>query len=555
MDLSKNGLNSPLGKILDLFVKTSKKVEEQNILKVYDSYDEAKQNKYKTFLVNFLFFVATKQTDPLYKDYISRLALCLAVFFMTTKSLSETQSGGIGVFRNGVYFDLAASELQPGDILAAPVVAGGQLGNQVSCIGNSMVNNQVCSQRPPENMQITQAERGAQHELALTERRREAEMLQADLLISQLKKQQQLMDSVYNSELSLVESKTKAERTLLEERTRMIKGDIPLSAQARDLVLGITSGTCCMIFVNTAQKVTINAGDNCLTVAYVAIEELGKTCGSAGNVADYVTPNVAKELGKVVWNWGAAGDKFFAEQIKYFNPSMPNATDAGNIGNLMNGTVDSISIGPNDIYFPEEQLTCFEYMWEKARENGQFLTERMQHTDAQCGLACCFSVWAIASYCTWRTTTRSAAAIVQGAAVNKHLSDQDQQTMKNLSKVAVLAGGGLALASGVGAPFALSAMSTANTIINNPLENVENQNYPQLQPVPIQPGPQPILIGAPPQQQLIENVDPTAVVGMRQRNPNQNAGYQKFKKTKRNNKKTRKTKRNNRKSRKYKNKK
>jgi len=516
MDLSKNGLNSPLGKILDIFVKISKNVEEENILKVYDSYDEEKQNKYKTFLVNFLFFVATKQTDPLFKDYISRLALCLAVFFMTTKSLSETQSGGIGVFRNGVYFDLAPSELQQGDILAAPVVAGGQLGNQVSCIGNGMINNQVCSQRPPENMQITQAERTAQHELALTERRQEAEMLQADILISQLRKQKELNDAVYNSQLSLVETKTNADRTLLEERIRMIKGEVPLSAQGRDLVLGMTSGTCCMVFVNTLQKVSINASDNCLTFTYVFMEEFGRTCGSAGNVAgnvaDYVTPSAAKELGKVVWNWGAVGNNYFAEQIKYFNPSMLNATDAGNIGNLMNGTIDSVSVGPNDIYFPEEQVTCFEYMWEKSKENGQFLAERMQHTDAQCGLACCFSVWAIASYCTWRTTTRSAAAIVQGATLNKYLDDQDQQLMKNLAKVAVVAGGGIALASGVPPPLALSGMSTANAIINNPVNNVDNQVYPQPPQPPIQDGPQPILIGGPPQVQQKENSDPTANV-------------------------------------------
>jgi hypothetical protein len=159
---------------------------------------------------------------------------------------------------------------------------------------------------------------------------------------------------------------------------------------------------------------------------------------------------------------------------------------------------------------------------------------------------------------TYSTNIRAKNAqlkLIEGSALNSELNAEANARNQNIARITAGVGAGVLMASGVGAPAAMTLLGTANTIINNPVTNVDNQPYQQLPP-PVQNGPQPILIGGPPQVQQIQNGDPNADVGLRQRNVGnlgQNAGYQKFKKTKRtkrNNRKTKKIKRKNRKSRK-----
>jgi hypothetical protein len=180
-------------------------------------------------------------------------------------------------------------------------------------------------------------------------------------------------------------------------------------------------------------------------------------------------------------------------------------------------------------------------------------------TSHQCGICCAMGVYTSVTYSTIRRAKDAQLKLIEGSQLNAALNAEVNARNQNIARITAGVGAGVLMASGVGAPAAMTLLGTANTIINNPVNNVDNQVYQQLAPVPVQAGPQPILLGAPQPVQQIQNDDPNANVGLRQRNvvnnQGQNAGYQKFKKTKkskRNNRKTRKMKRNNRKSRKYK---
>jgi hypothetical protein len=172
---------------------------------------------------------------------------------------------------------------------------------------------------------------------------------------------------------------------------------------------------------------------------------------------------------------------------------------------------------------------------------------------SQCGLCCCVGVFTCLTYGTIQRAKSTQLRLIEGAPLNAALNEEVNGRNQTIARAAAAVGavGIVATTGPAGIPAAMGLLNTTNAIMNNPVNNVDNQVYQQLAPLPA--GPQPILLGGPPPVQQIQNGDPTTIVGMRQRNPNQNAGYQKFKKTKktkRNNKKTKKMKRNNRKNRK-----
>jgi hypothetical protein len=449
-------------------------------------------------MINFLLFVSKKQTDPSFRDMFARLAFYLYLFLEKARSV---QSGGLKIVRGNQVMDVPLAELQPGDLTLESIGTGVQIGQDVVQYGNNVYNQQQqqlqLQLQPPQQMTMYRDE---EHENR----------------IDDLKKQVQI------EQMRGILAATKL-------KNKLINGEVPASQHLLDAGAAGACGFCCTVFVNVSQQLSNNAWDNfkeCMYSNFLAVAGIASSLpgaklakaatGAASQVSDF-----AERVGVDAINW-----------------FIPRST---NIQAVTEETLSSTTI-PAAV-----QEGYFNEIWNKMhnRINKGIYSK---DTSSQCGIFCCVFVYTSLAYNTFKRAKDAQLKIMEGSSLNSALNDDKKEQAKNVARVAAAAGAGIAMANGVPPPIALGVLSAANTIISNPVDNIENQSYTRLQPTE-ENGPEPILIGRP----QMQNANPDTNFGLRQRNVNnlgQNGGYKKFKKTKRNNRKTIKIKRNNRKSRK-----
>ena len=517
--------------VTDLFqfcVNSIKMLQKTNLPTEYDNLNEKQRHNYNNIMINFLLFVAKKQTDPSFRDMFARLAFYLYVFL---EKAGSVQSGGVLVLRGNVVMDVNDNEIQPGDLLVQYVQGGIQLGQQVVQYAAPLYDQ-------------------AQQQLMIAQPNQQ--MIPQPPQQNIIARQERFDDEMQELERELALEQRRGALDVARQRRQLMRGEVLFSQHALNASTAAASGFCCAVFMNTSTNLSSNAFQN--------FENLVKNAASGAgealyNVKEAVTPEFVKAGVSSAYNLGKAADNYVAS---WFTTASPSATDAANstLSDLVNST--TIDIGAADSI----QEGYFQHVWDKMIG----LSDKLHPGDlsdsaSQCGLCCCVGVFTHLTYGTIQRAKNTQLRLIEGAPLNAALNREVNETNQTIARAAAAVGAvGIVATTGPGGiPAAMSLLNTTNAIMNNPVNNVDNQVYPQLAPVPVQAGPQPILLGAPQPVQQIQNGDPNANVGLRQRNvvnnQGQNAGYQKFKKTKkskRNNKKTRKMKRNNRKSRKYK---
>jgi hypothetical protein len=504
-------------------VKTIKMLQKTNIPTEYSNYNEKQKRNFNNIMINFLLFVAKQQTDPSFRDMFARLAFCLYIFLETT---TPVQSGGVRIVRGNQIMDVNISELQQGDLELSNIVEGMQRGDQIAAYANPMYNQ-------------------AQNGLVLQQQQYQQQYQQQQMIMARDEKFRNEIIELQQKEL-IEDMRGRVE--IKQLKRQVIKGVVPTSQYTLNAAAASSAGCCCTIFMQASTKITSNGFENVANLLKDAASGAGE---AIYNVKEAITPDFVKAGVSSAYNVGKTLDSYLAS---WFTTVSPNVTDAANstMSDLLNGNTN---IGAPD----GVQEGFFQQLWDSMKDTAQQIDPgSINDTSHQCGLCCCMAVYTTLTYSTNIRAKNAQLKLIEGGPLNAALNEEATLRNQNIARITAGVGAGVLMASGVGAPAAMTLLGTANTIINNPVTNVDNQTYPQVPQQQIQVGPQPILIGGPPQQQLqqIENADPTEIVGLRQRNPNQNAGYKKFKKTKktkrtkRNNRKTKKIKRKNRKSRK-----
>jgi len=511
--------------VTDLFqfcVKSIKMLQKTNLPTEYDNFNEKQRHNYNNIMINFLLFVAKKQTDPSFRDMFARLAFYLYVFL---ENAGSVQSGGVRILRGNVVMDVNDNEIQPGDVLLQYVQGGLQLGQQVVQYAAPLYNQaqQQMVVQPPQQM-IAQPPQQMVMDRDEQFRREMIELEQERLL-----------------------EEGRGRLDILRARRQLMRGEVPVSQHALNTSASVATGFCCALFMNTSTNLSSNAFQNVGNLLKDAVSGAGEAISNAG---DLMIPNSVKTGVKAGYNTLRTFDDYVAS---FFTSASSSAGGAANttLSNLVNSTTN-VNVGlPDPI-----QQGFFERVW----DNMIVLGDKLQPGDlsdsaSQCGLCCCVGTFTCLTYGTIQRAKNTQLRIIEGGPLHAALNHEANERNQNFARIAagVGAAGMVAIMGPAGIPPAMGLVNTANVILNNPVNNVDNQAYPQLAPVQVQAAPQPILLEAPQPVQQIENV------GLRQRNvgnnQGHNGGYQKFKKTKkskRNNRKTRKMKRNNRKSRKYK---
>jgi hypothetical protein len=506
-------------------VKAIKMLQKTNIPTEYDNYNEKQRRNFNNIMINFLLFVAKQQTDPSFREMFARLAFYLYVFLENTTPL---QSGGVRILRGNQIMDVNINELQPGDLEQQYIVDGMQLGQQVAAYANPIYNQ-------------------AQNGLVLQQQQYQQHLMMQPPQQMIMARNEQFMNEMAELQQQEMLEDMRGRVEIKKLKRQVIKGEVPTSQYTLNAAYASSAGCCCTIFMQASTKITYNGFQN---VANLLIDAASGAGEALYNVKEAVTPDFVKAGVSGAYNLGKKTDAYFAS---WFTSVSPNATDAANstMSDLLNGNTN---IGTPDAV----QEGFFQQLWDSMKDTAQQIDPgSINDTSHQCGLCCCMAVYTTLTYNTILRAKNAQLKLIEGSALNSELNAEANARNQNIARITAGVGAGVLMATGVGAPAAMTLLGTANAIINNPI-NVDNQTYPQVPQQQIPAGPQPILIGGPPPQQVqqIENADPTAIVGLRQRNPDQNAGYQKFKKTKktkrnkRNNRKTKKIKRNNRKSRK-----
>ena len=264
------------------------------------------------------------------------------------------------------------------------------------------------------------------------------------------------------------------------------------------------SGVCCSLFMNASKNISFDAFQKISTLLEDAGEDLNNvnvSCLSSffTNVANATTEDIINE-----------------------------PTITGEINNDIQETFNAV-------------------VWEKMKDEFHSIDPYgITDTTTQSGFCCAMGVYTTITYCTICREKNDKWESIEGERLNTLVNAHSNSKIQHFARIAVGVSTGVLMASGVDASSALGLYHTANTIINNPVNNVDSQNYPQtISNNPQINEPLPILIGEP---------QPRNSLRMRQKNPDNNqsqkGGYQKFKKTKKT--KKRKTKINNKKSKRYK---
>ena len=509
--------------VTDLFqfcVNSIKMLQKTNLPTEYDNFNEKQRHNYNNIMINFLLFVAKKQTDPSFRDMFARLAFYLYVFLENT---TPVQSGGVRILRGNVIMDVNVNELQPGDLQVEYIQNGMQIGQQVVAYGNPIYDQ-------------------AQNGLVLYQQQNQQQMIMQppqQMIIDRDEQFRQEMNELEQEE-ALEDMRGRVEIKKL--RRQVIRGEVPYGQYALDCATAASSGFACTVFMNASTKISSNGFQN-----FANLVKDGAT--GVGNAIYYakeaVTPDIVKK--GVSSAYGAASG-VSSYMSSFFTSASPDATNS-TLSDLVNSTT-IIDIGTADPI----QEGYFQHLWNNMKDTAQQIDPgSINDTSHQCGICCAMGVYTCVTYSTIRRAKDAQLKLIEGAQLNAALNAEANARNQTIARATAAVGavGIVATAGPGGIPAAMTLLNTTNAIMNNPVNNVDNQVYQQLAPLPA--GPQPILLGGPPPVQQIQNGDPTTIVGMRQRNPNQNAGYQKFKKnkkSKRNNRKTKKMKRNNKNNRK-----
>jgi len=516
--------------VTDLFqfcVKSIKMLQKTNLPTEYDNFNEKQRHNYNNIMINFLLFVAKKQTDPSFRDMFARLAFYLYVFL---ENAGSVQSGGVLVLRGNVVMDVNNNEIQQDDMLVQHVQGGIQLAQQVVQYANPLYNQaqqqyQMVAQ-PPQQM-IAQP----------------PQPMVMDRVDQLLFGNQEALD--LEREALLEERRGRLD--MVRARRQLIRGEVLLSQHALNAGTAAASGFCCALFMNTSTNLSSNAFQNVGNLLKDAAAGAGEAISNAGDV---MIPKSVKTGVRAGYNTLTAVDNMVSS---WFTWGASTGAANSTLSDLVNSST-TIDIGAADSI----QEGYFQHIWDKMIGISDKLHPGdLSDSASQCGLCCSVGVFTCLTYGTFQRAKSTQLRLVEGAPLNAAVNQEVNERNQNFARIAAGVGAlGIVAATGPGGiPVAMGLVNTANAIMNNPVNNVDNQVYQQVAPVPVQAGTQPILLEGPQPVQQIQHDDPNANVGLRHRNPNQKGGYQKFKKTKkskRNNRKTRKMKRNNRKSRKYK---
>ena len=286
---------------IQYFSNIEKLAENVHIIKNINSYTESQLNNYSVLLINFVLFIASKQSKPLYREYFAKLAFCMCVLYLSSKSQTNSQKGGrkIYVIRNGLQIEIEDTNMIAGDVIA--FVAGAQQGQAVANYqqqyDGAIVGVAPAPQFNPQNFQL-----GAP--------------IPQDMVGRDAGGNDSEEEAAREFEKELTRQARKASLTRAKGINDILEGTVSYGVHGLNLTAGATAGCCCCVSLNVASQVLTNAAQSTVGVAAGAGKVLGE---GVKNTLD-VTPSGIKAIGSFFYGWGSYASQKVATGLEAITP-------------------------------------------------------------------------------------------------------------------------------------------------------------------------------------------------------------------------------------------
>jgi hypothetical protein len=233
---------------IQYFSNIEELAENLPIIKNINSYNDSQLNNYSVLLINFVLFIASKQSKPLFREYFAQIAFCMCVLYLSSKSKKISQKGGrrIRVIRNGAEIEIEDTDMIPGDVIA--FAAGLQQGQAVANYQQQYNAAVVGGGSPPpfypQNFQLA-----------------------SPIPQAMVGRDAGGYDSDEEFERELKKQAKKALMTRAKGINDILEGKVSYGVHALNLTAGATAGCCCCVSLNVASQVLTNAAQSTAGVA------------------------------------------------------------------------------------------------------------------------------------------------------------------------------------------------------------------------------------------------------------------------------------------------